>query len=114
MPIVNCTIAPDLECEIKNNHDLIKRWSIESGFPEGAKEMTINIVRSEAQYGNQYKIIANLFLPSLWSSDALRSLQCGLDIVLRRCFSLRPDEILIITHVIDSGLIVDKGEVVEW
>jgi len=114
MPIVNCIVSPDFKGEIESKPGLIQRWSKESGVSEAGKEMTINIVRSEAQCGNKYKIVAYLDLPTQWSPDSIISLQRGLGIALTKSFSLTSDEVLIITHVIESGKIFDKGEIVKW
>lgn len=109
MPIANCTIIKELSLP---NSDLIKLWSRESG--QSHEHMTVNLIKSEKQFGNAYKVMAALYLPSLWSNEGADSLQLGLAKALQRYFNIEMKDIHIITLTIESGKVVEDGEIVNW
>lgn len=109
MPIVNCFISPDCK---QGTGDLIALWADESN--QSSRHMTINMIKTHEQVGNAYKIVANLFLPSLWSATDISSLQTGLCKALSQYFILAVDDIIVITQIIDSGHVVENGQVVQW
>ncbi|CAM3536928.1 hypothetical protein VA7868_03929 [Vibrio aerogenes CECT 7868] len=111
MPIAHCILSPDLQ-PAENPPDLIGRWGKYAG--KETSDMTVTFTRSEKQFGHPYAVIATLFLPSLWSASAMNALQTGLSEALAVCFSIEPAQILVMTSVIESGLVVEGGEVVMW
>ncbi len=109
MPVANCIVSPDC---VPGTADLAELWAEESGC--SAEHMTINIITGNQQFGRQYSVMANLYLPSLWSSEAMSALQTGLAGALSVYFTLSAEEILVITQIIDSGNVVENTKEVDW
>lgn len=109
MPIANCIVTS--ECQ-KSEDDLIELWASESG--QSPDHMTVNILTSTDQLGNKYSVMATLFLPSLWSDSSVSSLQIGLAKALAKYFNLSLGDVHIITHIVESGLVVESGQEEKW
>ena len=109
MPIANCVITQ--EC-LQSSENLIELWSKESGI--SPEHMTINIVTSREQLGNKYKIMANLSLPSMWSTSDISSLQVGLAKALSNHFAVAINEVHVITNIVTSGMVVEAGQEIKW
>lgn len=109
MPIANCIVAPDIS---KGEGDLLALWAECSG--KSASHMTVNLLSSQAQFGNPYAVVANLYLPSLWSAEDVSALQLGLAKSLAEYFKVDIERLLVMTHIIDSGRVVDAGQEVVW
>lgn len=109
MPIANCVITP--EC-LQDSESLIELWSSESGI--SAEHMTINLISSSKQIGKNYKIMASLALPSIWSLADISSLQLGLAKALSVNFSVAVSEVHVITTIVSSGMVVESGKEITW
>lgn len=109
MPIANCIISS--ECQQSSN-DLVKMWAAESG--QSAEHMTVNIIISKEQIGKKYGVVATLFLPSVWSDSDISSLQTSLAKVLANHFSLPLRQVLVISNIVNSGMVVENGQIVCW
>lgn len=109
MPIVNCIIAPNCP---EGSGDLIEFWSTESGH--SSEHMTINVIESSRQMGKEYLVMATLSLPSMWSDSDVSSLQMGLSKAIGSFFSIANEQIHIVTHVINSGMVVEAGKEITW
>jgi hypothetical protein len=111
VPIANCFVTDEVppQSEIE---DLTAVWSEESGV--GAEQMTINLVAGTRQSGAAYRVMAFLYLPSLWSPEQVRQLQVGLARALGRAFAVAPAEVQVITSVVESGQVVEDGETQDW
>ena len=109
MPIANCFIAPDYQISPVN---IVKIWAKESG--KSAEHMTVNIINSSQQVGNEYAVMANLLLPSMWSSPDISSLQIGLANALAKSFDISISQIHIVTRIIGSGMVVEDGQELTW
>jgi hypothetical protein len=111
MPIVNCFVGEDV-LGGADLEELVPLWAEESGV--GAEQMTINVVSPSIQVGAGYQVMAFLFLPSLWSSEDVRRLQLGLASALRRAFAVPAAEVHVLTSIVESGHVVEDGEIVDW
>lgn len=109
MPIATCLVIP--QCA-RGTDDLIQLWANASGKPK--EHMTINLVTSSDQLGNRYKIMADLKLPSLWSTDEISSIQLGLAKALAQHFSVSIEEVHVVTQIVASGLVVEAGQEIKW
>jgi hypothetical protein len=105
MPIANCLITK--ECN-QGAGNLIALWAKESEV--SPEHMTINIVTSSEQLGNKYKIMANLALPSVWSTSDVSLLQIGLTRALSKHFTVAINEVHVITNIVTSGLVVESDK----
>ncbi|SFG11376.1 hypothetical protein [Neptunomonas qingdaonensis] len=109
MPIANCFVTSNSQ---QGTTNLVELWAEESG--KSSEHMTINIMYSQQQIGNQYAVMANLLLPSIWSASDISSLQIGLARALAKYFSLNLSEVHVTTTIISSGRVVENGEEVHW
>jgi hypothetical protein len=75
VPIVNCFVHDDVSPELEIDA-LTALWSEESGVD--SEQMTINVIAGTRQTGAPYRVMAFLYLPSLWGSEQVRQLQDGL------------------------------------
>jgi len=109
MPIANCVITQ--ECS-QGAGNLITLWAQESEI--SPEHMTINLITSSEQLGNKYKIMANLALPSMWSTSDISLLQIGLAKALSKHFAVAINEVHVITNIITSGMVVESGKQIKW
>ena len=109
MPIANCFVAQGYQIDSRN---IVEIWAIESSKP--AKHMTVNIISSSQQLGNQYAVMSNLLLPSMWSASDISSLQIGLARALAKSFAVNLDQIHVVTTIVNSGMVVENGQEVVW
>lgn len=91
---------------------IIDLWSEQAGVT--AEEMAVNFVAVDQQQGRGYKIMANHYLPSIWSSSSVSSLQLGLAKAPALYFDKPWAEVMVITTMIESGLVVEAGEIQHW
>ena len=109
MQIANCIITSDCR---ESTSNLIELWARESG--QSSEHMTINLIVSNRQLGNQYAVTATLFLPSIWSSSDVSLLQLGLAKALATHFKLALSEVHVITSIISPGMVVESGQEIKW
>jgi hypothetical protein len=112
MPIANCLVQKGCYKKVSSDESLIELWASESGI--SSEQMTVNISQSSEQRGNAYNIMAVLYLPSIWSKQDIDLLQTGLAYALTRYFNVDINTVQVMTHILQSGMIVEKGEIVEW
>jgi hypothetical protein len=112
MPIANCLVKKGCYQKVSSSDSLIDLWAAESGL--SSQQMTVNITQSSEQRGNAYNIMAVLYLPSLWSKQDINLLQTGLAYALTRYFNVDINTVHVITHILQSGMVVEHGEIVEW
>ena len=111
MPIANCFVRDDLPAEADIDA-LTAIWSDESGV--GREHMTINLIAATRQVGAPYRVMAFLYLPTLWTSEQVRQLQVGLAKALARGFAVPAIEVQVITSLVDSGHVVEDGKTKDW
>jgi len=58
--------------------------------------------------------MANLSLPSMWSTSDISSLQVGLAEALSLYFGFAIDEVHVITNIVTSGMVVESGQEIKW
>lgn len=109
MPIANCIVTS--ECK-EGAGDLIELWAQESG--QSPDYMTVNIVTSNQQLGNTYSVMATLQLPSMWSDSNVSLLQIGLAKAVSAYFNLPPNEVFVVTQIVESGRVVEAGQEERW
>ncbi|MCS0045428.1 hypothetical protein [Vibrio antiquarius] len=112
MPIANCILSPQVAANSSDSTGLIEKWGEHSGID--TSEMTVTVMRSDEQMGKEYGAICTLNLPNLWSPKAVSSLQVGLAKAISEHFSLKDAEVLVMTFLIESGLVVEGGKEVSW
>lgn len=111
MPIAHCLV---------NDIDIVPdQWErIVAELAAKAKlsvsDITLSIVTGIKQFGNPYKVMVNLYLPTLWNSVDIELIQKSLINALVSNLELPPEEIFIMTTLIDSGNVVENGKIVWW
>ena len=109
MPIANCFVISGCQ---PGSSNLVELWASESG--QSPEHMTVNIVEGTKQLGNIYPVMAILLLPSIWSEADTSSLQLGLATALAIHFNLASSEVHVVTQIVNSGLVVEDGEEIQW
>jgi hypothetical protein len=56
----------------------------------------------------------NLFLPTVWDKSSIERIQINLDQVLKKHLKLKNEDVFIITNIVQSGNVVENGQVVNW
>ena len=111
MPIANCFLRDGVTTGTEIQR-LTRLWAEESGISD--EHMTINVIAGTLQNGAGYRVMAFLYLPSLWSSEDVRRLQVGLATALAKGFEVDAVEVQVITLIVESGHVVENGETQEW
>jgi hypothetical protein len=111
VPIANCFLRGGFPLELEID-GLTALWSEESGV--GSEQMTVNVIPDVRQTGTPYRVMAFLYVPSLWSAEQVRRLQVGLASALVRRFAVAPAEVQVITSIVESGHVVEDGETQDW
>ncbi|MTI20695.1 hypothetical protein E1176_06650 [Fulvivirga sp. RKSG066] len=109
MPIVHCIIS-DVDKPVEEY--LANTFATKIGVDPN--EVTISLLPAYRQYGGQYKILAHLYLPDLWQPNQVDDMQQALLDVLVSGFKVDSKEILILTQLLKSGRVIDRGKVVNW
>ena len=109
MPIANCHVV-----SMRDNLDpnaIVADWSRRSGIEPD--EMTLNLV-AVRQGGKRYSAMAWLYLPSLWPEEAVVALSKGLAAALADALDVEHASVQIVTSIVESGMVVEAGEIVYW
>lgn len=109
MPIAHCIVDPE---RVPRDGDPVARWARESG--QSAEHMTIELIPRLRQFGHAYAAMATLYLPSMWSAEAVDALQAGLARALAGYLGVAVGEVQVITRVVEPGQVVEDGEVLRW
>jgi hypothetical protein len=91
---------------------IVVEWAEEIGV--SIKDINITLIESKFQSGNKYKIMANLYLPSLWEIEAISHVQISLLKLLIKRLNLKSEDVFIMTSIIQSGNVVENGMVTKW
>lgn len=112
MPIAHCMVtAATLERAIGDVNP-VALWASAAGLD--CAHMTLNILSLDIQYGKPYDVMAHLLLPSLWSANQMDALQLGLARALGEYFSIGSERIQVCTTLVESGRVVEAGELQHW
>lgn len=111
MPIANC-YTNKITVSEKQLEALTNEWA--QILRIDLKDICLTFIDTSYQAGQHYKIMVNLFLPSLWSKAGVKNIQLTLLRQLINHLNLHENDIFIITSIIESCHVVENGEVVEW
>lgn len=111
MPIANCYIK---NREIPKNEleDLVRQWA--ELWHIDVSDICLTVLTEFMQVGQQYEVMINLFLPSLWSNGDVRSIQKALLELMMNYLKIEPSDIFLMTSIIQSGHVMENGGIVEW
>ncbi|MEQ9165031.1 MAG: hypothetical protein RLO12_02140 [Fulvivirga sp.] len=111
MPIANCYINTEIPDKTDFNK-LALEWSDKIGA--SPEDITINVFTDFVQYGNKDAVMVNLFLPSLWSKQEIENIQSSLSGLLEKHIGIEPDQVFIMTSIIQSGHVFSDGKTENW
>jgi len=109
MPIANCFLRADIPLP---SADIASAWRSTIGVD--LKDVSISFIPGCLRQGAAYAVMVQLFLPSLWSPASIKTIQLSLADLLQQSMSLEPEDVFIITTIVQSGAVVEQGAIVEW
>ena len=110
MPIVNCYTTKKVSAELWDQ--LILTWAKEIAVSE--KDISIHVFNTFSLAGEQYELKVELYLPSLWSEEAIRNIQNSFLISSEQILGIKHKDTFLMTQVIKSGHVIDRGRLEEW
>jgi hypothetical protein len=110
MPIANC-IVNNFGLPLIDYQLVVNEWADE--IPTKRENITLSFIAG-SQYGNKYKMLVNLYLPSVWKSGEVERIQLTLLNTLIKHLNLNKEEIFVLTSIIHSGHVVENGEIQNW
>jgi hypothetical protein len=110
MPIAICFLNKSVERDIMNQ--IAREWSDNIGVD--SKDICINYIQNFYQAGQQYEALVNLYLPSLWTDSDIKKIQNELLNVLVKHLHITHNLVFIITSIIESGHVVENGNIITW
>lgn len=112
MPVIEVSL-PD---EIIEKNDLSKDPA--TLFAESAEvnrsDVTIMLKKISAMFGNQYAAIVHLYIPDLWSSEKIEKMLLAINQTIETVWKIHQKEIMVMTHLIESNQVSDRGEIISW
>ena|SRR5690554_971742 len=111
MPIANCFIK-DKKVTQQEFQQLAEKWASE--VKVDVKDICLTFIPNGIQAGQQYNALVNLYLPSLWNDDQIKHIQKSLLRILCEFLKVESSEVFIMTFIIQSGHVVENGEIMEW
>ena len=110
MPIANCYITKNVKQAIWEQ--FVQHWG--ELIEVNQKDITIHIFTDFSQYGNPYTLKAELYLPSLWSGEAIHNTQNSFLVSSEKILGIIPENTFLMTQIIQSGHVFDRGLLQEW
>ena len=111
MPIANCFIK-DKKVSQQELQQLAEKWA--SDAEVDVKDICLTFIPNCIQAGQQYIALANLYLPSLWNDEQIHHIQKSLLRIICEFLRVESSEVFIMTSMIQSGHVVESGEIVKW
>lgn len=78
------------------------------------KDISLSIINVSQQACQNYKVMVNLFLPTLWDESSIERIQLSLDKLLKKHLQLGISDVFIITNSVQSGNVIENGNIVKW
>jgi hypothetical protein len=111
MPIANCLVK-DIEIIPEEWEKMVTDLAAKAKLQ--VTEITLNVITGGWQFGNPYKVMITLYLPTLWNSVDIELIQKSLLSALTSNLNLPPEDIFIMTSLVESGNVVENGKMVWW
>ena len=111
MPVANCFIK-ERNVSQEEMQKLTTKWSDDIGV--NLQDVCLTFVPNCMQAGQRYEIMVNLYLPSLWTKEDIKRIPKSLHQNLCDHFEVSASEVFIITSIVQSGHVVENGQIVEW
>ena len=111
MPIAYCHLAPDL-IKTVDFSSIVSAWA--SAIQVQESDITFNLIPVEQQVGQHFRIMIQLYLPTLWEPTQVRHIMEELGRLMQEHVPMKPDELFIHTHLVESGHVFTDGKIEEW
>jgi translation elongation factor EF-1alpha len=111
MPIANCYIN-QISVSTQQLETLTKEWA--NSIDVDLKDICLSFINVSNQTGQNYNVMVNLFLPTIWDKSSIERIQINLDKALKKNLNLKNKDVFIITSIVQSGNVVENGQVVNW
>lgn len=111
MPIANCYIN-QISVSKQQLETLTKEWA--EMIEVDLKDICLSFINVPIQTGQNYTVMVNLFLPTLWDKSSIESIPLSLDKLLKKHLKLGTEDVFIITNAVQSGNVTENGQIVKW
>lgn len=111
MPIANCYIN-QISVSKQQFETLTNEWA--EIIEVDLKDICLSFIDVSVQTGQNYKVMVNLFLPTLWDESSIERMQLSLDKLLKKHLKLGIEDVFIITNTVQSGNVTENGQIVKW
>jgi hypothetical protein len=111
MPIGNCYIN-QISVSKQQLETVTKEWA--ETIEVELKDICLSFIEVSNQTGQNYKVMVNLFLPTLWDKSSIKRVQLSLDKLLKKHLKLGNEDVFIITTAVQSGNVIENGQIVNW
>lgn len=111
MPIATCFLK-NKSIDPEELQKLIKEWAAIIRVDQ--KDICVNIITDFLQSGQNYALLIHLYLPSLWEEEKIVKIQTSLLELFCHYLDLKIPDVFIMTSIIQSGHVVENGEIVRW
>ncbi|MBR06102.1 MAG: hypothetical protein CMP48_00305 [Rickettsiales bacterium] len=111
MPILNCYLTHG---NISNESwdQLIRMWA--ERIRVDSSDICIHVFTDFRNFGAQYQLKVELFLPSIWSQEATETIQNTFLTLVEEVLKIQQDDTFLMTQLIHSGLVFDRGKQEVW
>lgn len=109
---------PILVCYTRERHKqkdwdkLVQHWG--ERIQVAQKDICLNVITDFTQAGANYKLLANLYLPSLWPEPSIKHIQKSFLACAEEFLDIQQKSIFLMTQIIQSGHVIDRGSLEEW
>lgn len=111
MPVAQCFCAPSVISQL-SSEQLITDWANASGIESHL--LTIDLLQRIEQSGHPYQVIAHIYLPNVWSKTQGGEILNALAHSLRLQLSIDSSSILLMTHWLHSGDVLEGDKRLQW
>ncbi len=109
MPIVMINNFSKREILAAQAQGIVKMWSDLSGFEE--EDITITVSKGSIEAGRNYQLIVHLYIASTVPANKIKVLQTSLAQSIAQSCLFDLNTIVIMTQIIQPGMILENGEV---
>lgn len=111
MPILNCYTS---KTNLRDSQwdRLVESWAKMISVEQ--KDITIQVFTDFVQAGEKYELKVELYLPSLWPDHAIIHIQQSFLTLAEKMLKIKQSDIFLMTQIIQSGHVIDRGNMEEW
>lgn len=112
MPIAFVYVGRGFPISQEQVEKLAGAWSSLSKI--SLEDITVTVQEHIHQAGGGYKAMVRLILPSLWEENDVRRISMSLNEAVVKTLHLRDEDVVIMTSIVSSGEVLDRGVILEW